>query len=179
MNTRRQFASTLLGFSVASQAHSQSRPVPSLGTTEINRLLFMREEEKLAHDVYVFAEAKWGLRVFRNIAQSEATHFNQIGSLLARYGITDPSAAKLPGEFVDPRFTKLYLDLTTKSALSLKDALEVGVLIEKIDIQDLEEGLVETKQTDIKRVYTNLMNASYSHLDAFEETLELLASLTN
>jgi len=179
MNTRRQFASTLMGVSLATQAHSQGRPVPSLNSTETDRLLFMREEEKMAHDVYVFADEKWNLRIFRNIAQSEATHFNQVGSLLTRYGIADPSSAKLPGEFVNPQLTTLYLDLTAKSALSLKDALEAGVIIEKVDIQDLEDGLVETKQTDIKRVYTNLMNASYNHLDAFEETLELLASVNN
>jgi hypothetical protein len=70
----------------------------------------------------------------------------------------------------------LYFDLTTKVALSLKDALEVGVLIEKTDIQDLEAGLAEAKQPDIKRVYANLMNASYNHLESFEANLELLAA---
>jgi hypothetical protein len=179
MNTRRQFASSLFGLSVASQANAQGRPVPNLSPAETSRLLFMREEEKLAHDVYIFADEKWNLRVFRNIAQSETMHFNQIGVLLARYSIVDPSASKLAGEFVDPKLSNLYLDLTAKCALSLKDALEAGVIIEKVDIDDLEAGLAETKQTDIKRVYTNLMNASYSHLDAFEESLELLACITN
>lgn len=42
-----------------------------LNAAEIEGLLFMREEEKLAHDVYLALYAKWGLPIFQNIAQSE------------------------------------------------------------------------------------------------------------
>lgn len=51
---------------------------------------------------------------------------------------------------------------------SAQDALAVGVLIEQKDIEDLETALKNTTKVDLKRVYTNLMNASYKHLDTFE-----------
>lgn len=65
-----------------------------------------------------------------------------------------------------------------KGAASLKDALEVGVLIENGDIAVLEAGLIETAQPDIKRVYTNLLNGSSNHLDGFESVLEILLAST-
>lgn len=146
-----------------------------LTAPEASRLTWMREEEKLARDVYQFLAAKWNLRVFVNIAASETQHFTQTGTLLTRYQLSDPAAGKAAGEYWDPRIAALYAELTAKGALSVKDAIEVGVLIETRDIEDLQAGLIETTRLDIKRVYTNLMNASFDHLDAFEGWLELLA----
>ena len=61
-----------------------------LGDQETADLLYMREEEKLAHDVYVFLYDLWGLPVFNNIAASESTHTASVLALLARYGISRP-----------------------------------------------------------------------------------------
>lgn len=137
-------------------------------------LVFMREEEKLARDVYTFLGKKWNLRIFTNISRSEQTHFNIVGQTLERHGIADPAADKAPGEFSSPDLAALYTQLITKGELSIRDALEVGVLIEKTDIADLEAALAATKSTELRRIYTNLMNASYNHLDAFETVLEVL-----
>lgn len=141
---------------------------------EIKWLTFMREEEKLARDVYTALNERWNLRVFSNIAVSEERHVNAIGTLLTRYNITDPVVEDKPGVFADPKLAALYKELMAKAALSLKDALEVGVLIEKTDIADLEVALKVTEKTDIKRVFTNLLNGSYNHLDAFETNLEVI-----
>ncbi len=142
-------------------------------------LVFMREEEKLARDVYAFLAAKWNLRIFSNINRSEQTHFNLVGRTLERYGIADPAAGKAAGEFNDPTLATLYAQLITKGALSIRDALEVGVLIEKTDIADLETALAATKSTELRRIFTNLMNASYNHLDAFETVLEVIPAGSN
>ena len=180
------FALIVLSLALATQAAGQgsgrrvqgSCETPALTPQETSRLVFLREEEKLAHDVYQFLDAQWNLRIFRNTALSEVTHFQHIGFLLSRYLVADPAAGKAAGEYTDLRFTNLYLELTAKGAASLKDALEVGVLIENSDIALLESGLVETKQPDIKRIYTNLLNGSSNHLDAFETVLEIwLASM--
>ena len=145
-----------------------------LSTEETTRLVFMREEEKLARDVYRFLAAKWNLRLFANIARSEEAHFQQVGRLISRTELADPAAGKADGEFTDLKLTALYAELIGKGSLSVKDALEVGVLIEQTDIADLETGLTEAKAADLKRVYSNLLNASYNHLDSFETALELL-----
>lgn len=149
----------------------------TLTTAEKDRLLLMREEEKMAGDVYRFLAEKWNIRIFTNIAESEDRHFEQVGRLLTRYGLEDPAAGTGPGEYRSGTIAALYSELTTKGSASLKDALEVGVAIETLDIQDLVTGMLETKMSDIRRVYTNLMNASVQHLEAFETSLETVLAL--
>lgn len=158
-------------------AQGRRQPVAPLPPTadEIRVLTFMREEEKLARDVYRFLYDQWGISAFDRIAQSEQRHFDSIGALLARYQIADPAAATAPGVYANEAFTKMYAELTAKGSLSLKDALEVGVLIEKTDIDDLEKALPATAKFDIKQVFTNLMLGSFNHLEAFEFNLELLS----
>jgi hypothetical protein len=155
-------------------APRQNAPVvtEALTAEEKQDLQFMREEEKLARDVYAALSAEWKLSVFDRISASEDNHFNAIGRLLARYGVDDPAKNDVPGVFVNPDLTALYGTLMTKGKLSAKDALEVGVAIEKVDIADLEKALIATTKTDIKRVYSNLLEASLSHQEAFETNLE-------
>ena len=90
-----------------------------------------------------------------------------IKTLLDRYGITDPAAGKGVGEFTNLEIKILYDALIDRGDDSLVEALRVGVDIEDMDIDDLEEALLSAKHRDIKKVYTNLMNGSYNHLDAF------------
>lgn len=144
---------------------------------EIQWLTFMREEEKLARDVYTALGEKWNLIVFKNIAASEDRHFASVGVLLTRYGIKDP-ASTLDGVYTDSRLSALYAELMAKGSKSVQDALEVGVLIEKADIADLEKALAATTKTDLKRVFTNLLDGSYSHLEAFESNLEVVCTVT-
>jgi hypothetical protein len=146
----------------------ETTTVEPLTAAESQWLTFMREEEKLARDVYQQLYEKWNVIAFQNIATSEQNHFDAIGVLLTRYGVADPAQNNPAGVYTDANLNALYNELLARGTLSLQDALEVGVLIEQKDIADLETALKDTSKTDIKRVYTNLMNASYNHLDAFE-----------
>lgn len=65
-------------------------PESQLSEEEIAGLVLMREEEKLARDVYNTLGEKWGINIFTNIAKSEQTHTDAIKVLLDRYEIEDP-----------------------------------------------------------------------------------------
>jgi len=132
-------------------------------------LLYMREEEKVARDVYKELYKVWGLKIFSNIASSEQKHMDAIKTLLDRYGLEDP--AKGPGVFSNPDLQALYDALMIQGNSSATEALNVGAIIEETDIEDLEKALDLTDHRDIKRVYTNLMAGSYNHLAAFESKL--------
>jgi len=133
-------------------------------------LRFMREEEKLARDVYKALYAKFPLRPFLNISQSEQTHTDAIKSLLIKYNIEDPVSTDVPGIFINEDLGKLYINLI--AAGSVSEALKVGAAIEEIDILDLEKHLNElVNNEDIKFVYNNLKNASGNHLKAFVRNL--------
>jgi len=140
-------------------------PASDLSAEEAAALLFMREEEKLAHDVYNQMYALWGQPVFQNIAASEQTHMDEIKLLLDRYGLADPALA--PGQFTDANLQALYNQLIAQGSVSLEEAMKVGVLIEETDIADLQARLAQTDNADLQLVFTNLMNASYNHLAAF------------
>jgi hypothetical protein len=142
-----------------------------LNTDEIYWLSFMREEEKLARDVYLELYRTHKLNIFRNIAQSEQRHFDAIGLLLERYGVPDP-AASAPGVFNDPDLQQMYDKLILSGKESLLAALKAGVEIEEHDIKDLNLALA-TEKADIDRVYSNLLSGSFNHLDAFNSHLEV------
>ncbi len=154
---------------VSAQAMNAS---DTLSASEEADLIFMREEEKLAHDVYVTLYAQWGLPLFQNIANSEATHTAAIQTLLDRYGIEDPAAGNGLGKFTNPDLQKLYDQLVAQGSQSLAEALKVGAAIEEMDILDLQTRLARTTSADIKLVYSNLLRGSENHLAAFTSTYQ-------
>ena len=144
-------------------------PSSELSSDEAAALLFMREEEKLARDVYNALYVTWQLPIYQNIAASEQTHMDQIGLLLTRYNLTDP--ARAAGVFTNANLQALYTKLIAQGNLSIGDALKVGGAIEEIDIKDLQTRLTQTDNADIQQVYNSLMNGSFNHLNAFVRNL--------
>lgn len=142
-----------------------------LTEAEVNGLLFMREEEKLAHDVYLTLYEAWGLPLFQNIAGSEQSHGEAVLHLLEVYGIDDPAEGNALGEFANPDLQALYDDLVAWGRDSLADALKVGGAIEEIDILDLQDNLMKLDNAAIEQVYQNLLKGSENHLRAFTQTL--------
>lgn len=143
-----------------------------LSESERAGLIFMREEEKLAYDVYAFLYEKWGKKTFSNIASSELTHTNSVKTLLNYYQIEDPAQESELGLFSNETLQTLYTQLTEKGSQSLIEALKVGALIEEIDIIDLEKYIEETQNENIRLVYENLMRGSRNHLRAYVRNLE-------
>ena len=137
---------------------------------ETDGILFLREEEKLAHDVYVYFAEKYDLRIFNNISKSEQTHMDAMLSLIEEFGLDDP-ASEEPGKFANADLQKLYNDLITKGNASDEEALKVGALVEETDIADLQTALEETSNESIRLVYENLLRASRNHLRAFNRVL--------
>jgi hypothetical protein len=147
-------------------------PLEPLSENEQSSLLFMREEEKLARDVYHYLNIKWSAQIFDNISSSEQTHMDAILVLLNRYNLEDPAAGKESGIFVNSDIQQLYDDLTQVGQKSSIDALKVGAAIEEIDIIDLKNALDSfVDNQDIEWVYDNLMKGSENHLRSFVRNL--------
>ncbi len=157
------------------QEESSPDPVTSLSESELKTLLFTREEEKLAHDVYLYAFEKYGLAIFQNIAKSESQHISSILALMNTYKITDPlNGNNSLGLFFDPVIKDLYVELTSRVDLSLHEAIKVGLLIEDMDIYDLDKGIAETSRLDIINVYSKLKCGSENHLRSFYNQAQLI-----
>ena len=143
-----------------------------LSEEEIAGLVLMREEEKLARDVYITLGEKWGIRIFSNIANSEQTHTDAVKVLLDRYDIDDPVKDDSIGVFTSPKLDELYDNLVEQGFSSPLDALIVGAKVEDLDIYDLNELLAETDNVDIIVTYNNLSKGSRNHLRAFYNQIE-------
>lgn len=160
----------LLFSSVSSSCQNTNNTDLTLSQQEKNEMLLMLEEEKLAFDVYNFLDEKWNLRVFGNISQSEERHMNAMKGLL-QYNNIVFTLNKERGIFKNSELQKLYDELISKGQKSKLDALEVGKLIEEKDIEDLQLAIKNTNNEYSINVYTNLLNASYNHLNAFNRNI--------
>jgi len=155
----------------AASAAANTLHASGLTEAEVEGLLYMREEEKLAHDVYITLYQAWGTPVFQNIANSEQTHTEAVMNLLNIYGIDDPALGAAVGVFTNPDLQALYNQLVDLGRQSQADALKVGAAIEEIDILDLQANLETLTAADIRQVYENLLFGSENHLRAFTSVL--------
>ena len=148
-------------------------PLEDLSDAEKTSRAYMREEEKLAYDVYTQLDMSWGgqVKVFGNIAKSEATHTEAVRQLLLRYSLPDPAANLTAGMFANATLQQLYLDLLQQGTPSLVEALQVGAQIEELDIVDIQKALETVDNQDIRLVYDSLMKGSRNHLRSFAKTL--------
>ncbi len=164
----------IVGLSIVALMMSAA-PVAAATLTQAEEedLVFIREEEKLAHDFYTKMYEKWGSKVFYNIEASEQKHMDAVLRLLVKYGISDPADPEI-GKFNNTDLQTLYNDLMVQGLGSLLGALKAGAYIEEYDIKDLLSAIAGTTKTDLIRVYTNLELGSESHLRAFASHIEAI-----
>jgi len=166
-------ALALLSISLTSILPATAEP-NNLSDEEIAGILFMREEEKLARDVYLFfADLYPSYDIFTNIASSEQKHMDSVKRIIDWYGLDDPVGDNEIGEFTDDSLQDLYNALIDKGSQSLIEGLNVGAAIEEIDILDIEQYLEFTDEWMINRVYNNLLDGSENHLRAFVKELSM------
>ncbi|WP_372776579.1 DUF2202 domain-containing protein [Mangrovibacterium sp.] len=144
--------------------------VDSISEEVKSGMLHMREEEKMAHDLYTEFYKQYEMRIFSNISQSESTHMNAMLMLLETYEMKDP-ASDQTGVFNNSGLQAVYNRLLADGKLSLVDALKSGAYVEELDILDLEKQLEMVSNEQIKQVYSNLLRASRNHLRAFTRVL--------
>ena len=189
------------GFAFAGKGPGAGDPgedgVASLDAVEASHLTFMREEEKLARDVYLTLSALYPDEpVFYTIGdRSEQTHTDTLREALEKYGLPDPNpdANDLPeslGQFYGEEwgwyFIEKFQDLTLQGSRSVLDALYVGAFIEELDMNDIGIcpavmaeagypipcGLAYTDEKGLINTYRNLIDGSENHLRAFVREIE-------
>lgn len=152
----------------------ESIDLEELSPEEMDGLIFMREEEKLARDVYTILFEKYEMRIFENIAKSEQRHTSAIKMLLDRYELEDPVENDEVGIFINEDLQNLFNELITSASDSVA-ALKIGAAIEEIDIIDLVKQIDEVVDNkDILLVYNNLYRGSRNHLRGFVKNLSYL-----
>lgn len=143
----------------------------SLSAAEAELLTFMREEEKLARDVYLAMYQKWGIVTFSNIASSEQQHMDTLKKMLDKYKLADPVQDSL-GVFTNVDLQAKYDQLLASGSQSYVDGLYAGATIEEIDMIDIQRAIDVTTHLDVDNAYLNLLEGSKNHLRAYVKALE-------
>lgn len=157
------------------------------GTTTLNKnvidhLNYIREIEKVAHDVYVTMYDTWkdteykkNAEIFNDIYDSEQQHMDTMLKMLEKYNLPDPASDEF-GVFNNEALQEKYDDLVAIGVTDYIRALhEVGGYIEELDMIDLQEALdVNQTPVDLMTAYEHLMEGSKNHLRAFVSALEAL-----
>ena len=158
-------------------------------------LAFMREEEKLARDVYLTLGTMYPDSViFGNIDDSEQVHTMAVKAMIEKYGYKDPSTNDnigiYTGEDYGWYFTEKYNLLVERASISELEAWYVGAFIEELDMMDINQcpkiivetdnginevtecGKIYTDKSDIAKLYDSLLDGSDSHLEGYVKNIE-------
>ena len=138
-----------------------------LTSSEAAHLRFIREEEKLARDIYYVLAEMWDLKIFVKIAESEQRHTDAVRLVIEKYVISDPAKATPPGIFANEEVQKLYNVLNERGKASSLEALKIGALTEEKDISDINVAVADTNKPDLLELYSYLKEGSSTHLRGF------------
>ncbi len=166
-------------------------------TQEIKEsLAYMGNEERLAYDIYMTLYEYHDnngetIKQFQNIAsKSEIKHIGIVQDLVRKYNIdvaslqdvSNPVATKdvafedMPrGSYDIQVIQNLYDALYDKGIASKQAALEVGCMVEVVDVDDLDKYIAQAEAsnaTDIVEGFNILRQGSYNHYWAFDKGLK-------
>jgi hypothetical protein len=167
----------------------------ALDYNEKMHLFFMREEEKLARDVYTTLSTMYPNSViFGKIDNSEQVHTTAVKAMIEKYGHEDPNTndnvGVYTGEDYGWYFAEKYNLLVERATISELEALYVGAFIEELDMMDINQcpqvivdanngindvsecGRIYTNNPDIQRLYGSLLNGSDNHMEGYVRNIE-------
>jgi hypothetical protein len=169
---------------------------------EQTHLAFMREEEKLARDVYIKLGGMYPDHpVFGKIDDSEQRHTDAVKAMIEKYGLEDPNTndnvGVYTGEDYGWYFTEKFKLLVERASISELEALYVGAFIEELDMMDINQcpqvivetengingitecGKIYTDNTDVSNLYASLLDGSDSHLEGYVKNIEVYIGAGN
>lgn len=142
-----------------------------LSDQEVADILFMREEEQMAYDLYSRWAEMYPMPVFSNIRDAEAVHIYSVQLLMDRYDIPSDQIGNASAGYNNPVIQSWYDAFSSQGDTSQTDALEAGLAIEQEDIADLDAAISHTSRPDVLQVWNNLREGSVNHESAFLHAL--------
>lgn len=168
-------------FSFQTAATAQQMPKASttiLTDAEKNHVLWMREESKVARDLYTFLFNRWGIPVFKKKMVKEQVNMDRSLTIINKYGLTDPIVKDEQGIYSKENFRQMYVELAMRGNSSLPEALRAAAITEELDIMELEDALQNTiTNPDLKSIYNTMAVSSRNHLRAIIEQIQCMGEI--
>lgn len=154
------------------QASAVRHGTGELSDAERATLLLMVDEERMARDLYAsLADTYPDAVQFERIAASEQRHYDATLRLVEAYALQRPADGPA-GTYDNAEVKERYDGWSKQAQASVEAAYQVGVDLETADIADLKAAIEESDNTDLDRVYGNLLAASERHVEAFRAGLD-------
>ena len=152
-------------------------------------ITYMHSEERLAYDVYSNVYKMRSVKQLTNIAtNAETTHITKVNELAVKYDLnitrypdtntpysTNDATRYASGTYPVSPIQDLYNVLYDKGIQSDKDALEVGCMVEVVDIDDLLKYISQAQTSnasDVVTIFEFLRDGSYKHYWSFDKGLK-------
>lgn len=137
----------------------------SLSADEIEFLFALREDEKMARDLYTVFAAKYSTAPqIDRIAAAENSHIAYVEAVLDYYEISYP-AMTAAGLFEDAKRQAIYNELADKSG-TLLEVYATMAAVEEESVSAYKSVQSEITNENIALVITNMIKASSNHLKA-------------
>lgn len=150
---------------------TRANVVPVLDATspltadEIEFLYAMREDEKLARDLYAYFWTRYPTAPqIQRISKAEESHIAAIETVLDYYEISYP-AMSAPGVFEDSTRQALYDELALKSETML-EAFQTMAFVEDRDLFAYKMVQSQITNANLSLLIENMIKASTNHLKA-------------
>ena len=143
--------------------------LPASGTLTASQraeLVALAQNEKLAQDLYAQFYQAYHLRLFSNLGTAEASHLQALRTLMARYGITDPTAGQAAGHFSTPAAQAAYGRMLAQGKTSQQAAFTVVRNLERGAIARCATALNGVTAPDARQVVQHMRAAETRHLAA-------------
>ncbi len=143
---------------------------PQITETEAGDLQLLREEEKLARDLF----RDWSDRseLFGAVAHSKQLHFEIVGALLQRHQVTDRTLGG-EGLYVFPQLQTLHQELLARGGSTELEALAAGAELHERDLVGLEEAAGRSQLEDVRASLAEIQRGARNHLRGCVEELAL------
>ena len=158
----------VFGFGVPSAVQAASSDTPT-GLSN-GQLTEMREEERMARDLYTQLAASSGEAIFTRIAGAEQRHLDAVERLMTSQGMNPDAAGATVGRYAVGEVQAAYTRWLSQGRASDQAAYKVGVELETWDIAELKTMKVPSDTTGA-RVVAALLNGSEHHLTAFTKAV--------
>ena len=141
-------------------------------------ILYLVEQEKLAHDFYRSLDTMWVTDIFNRVANEEFEHVGKLSAVAAELMISVPNHFnEYPtGQFTDSKLRHLYAELMVAANFSLEDAFRTCANLEERKMYDLKMALKEPNFELENLTYKALLIGSEDNFKVFIRALSEMKS---
>ena len=145
----------------------------TLGDFQKDGLVYLLETEKMHRDVYNWINTQFPSAIYAELAEGDEEFVKQLTEEVGKYGITNPTLNKIPGEFEDVGVQNQYNEFVRLTNGDLQAMLENARAMEERMISAVQEQQLNLCGNDcLRQIYGNLIQQTTSQLKSLNDEMK-------